>query len=46
MKKIKPKNHAKAKKLICHWTDRTIYLIHYRMLKLDVRHGMIVDKNH
>ena len=43
-KKIKPKNYTKAKKLICDWTDNKNYLIHYRMLKFYVRHGMIVDK--
>ena len=46
MKKIKPKNYTKSKKLICDWTDKKKYLIHYRMLKLDVRLGMIVEKNH
>ena len=43
-KKIKPKNFTKSKKLICDWTDKKKYLIHYRMLKLYVRHGMIVEK--
>ena len=33
MKKIKPKNYTKAKKLICVWTDKKNYLIHYRILK-------------
>ena len=46
MKKIKPKNFTKAEKLICDWTDKKNYLIHYRMLKFHVRHGMIVDKIH
>ena len=46
MKKIKPKNFAKSKKLICDWTDKKNYLIHYRMLKFYVRHGMVVDKIH
>ena len=46
MKKIKPKKYAKSKKLICDWTDKKNYLIHYRMLKLYVRHGMVVDKIH
>ena len=43
MKEIKPKNYTKAKKLICHWTDKK-NLVHYRMLKFYVRHGMIVDE--
>ena len=46
MKKIKPKNYIKAKKLICDWTDKKNFLFHYRMLKLDVRHGMVVDEIH
>ena len=44
MKQIKPKNCAKSKKLICDWTDKKNYLVHYRMLKFYVRHGMVVDK--
>ena len=46
MKKIKPKNYTKAKKLSCDWTDKKKYLLHYRMLKFYVRHGMIVEKIH
>ena len=46
MKKIKPKNYTKSEKLICDWTDKKRYLIHYRMLKFYVRHGMIVEKIH
>ena len=46
MKKIKPENYTKSKKLICDWTDKKKYLIHYRMLKFYVRHGMIVEKIH
>ena len=46
MKKIKPKNYTKSKKLICDWTDKKKYLIRYRMLKFYVRHGMIVEKIH
>ena len=46
MNKIKPKNYTKSKKLICNWSDRKKYLIHYRMLKFYVRHGMIVGKIH
>ena len=44
MNKIKPKNYTKSKKLICDWTDKKKYLIHYRMLRFYVRHGMIVEK--
>ena len=46
MNEIKPKNYTKSKKLICDWTDKKKYLIHYRMLKFYVRHGMIVVKIH
>ena len=46
MKQIKPKTYAKSKKLICDWTDKKSYLVHYRMLKIYVRHGMVVDKIH
>ena len=46
MKQIKPKNYAKSQKIICDWTDKKKYLVHYRMLKFHVRHGMVVDKIH
>ena len=44
MQEIKPENYVKSKKLICDWTDKKNYLVHYRMLKFYVRHGMVVDK--
>ena len=46
MNNNKPKNYTESKKLICDWTDKKKYLIHYRMLKFYVRHGMIVEKIH
>ena len=46
MKSIKPENYTKSKKLICDWIDKKKYLIHYRMLKIYVRHGMVVEKIH
>ena len=46
MNTIKPENYTKSKKLIWDWTDKKKYLIHYRMLKFYVRHGMIVEKIH
>ena len=46
MKKIRPDTYVQCSKLICDWSDKTNYLIHYRMLKFCVRHGMIVDKVH
>ena len=30
--------------MICDWSDKKNYLIHYRMLKCYVRHGMLDDK--
>ena len=45
MKKIKPCNYTRKKNLICDWTDKMKCLIHFRMLKFYVRHGMIVDKS-
>ena len=44
MKKLKQYSYAKYKKSICAWTDKKKYLIHYRMVKFYVRHGMIVKK--
>ena len=46
MNKIKPRNYTKSKKLICEWTDKKKYLIHYRLIKFYVRHGMVVEKIH
>ena len=44
MKRNKPKNYMPAKKLICDWTDKKNFLVHYRMLGFYVRQGMVVDK--
>ena len=46
MKTIKPDTYIQTKKLICDWSDKKNYLVHYRMLKFYIRHGMIVDKVH
>ena len=46
MKKIQPENYTRSKKLICDWSDKKNYLVHYRMLKFFVRNGIIVDKVH
>ena len=43
---MKPNNDLQIKTLICDWTDKRNYLIFYRMLKLYIRHGMIVDRIH
>ena len=46
MKSIKPDTYIQSSKLICDWSDKKNYLVHYRMLKFYIRHGMIVDKVH
>ena len=46
MKEIKLDTYTQTSKLICDWSDKKKYLVHYRMLKFYVRHGMIVDKIH
>ena len=46
MKEIKADNYTSTKKLICDWSDKKNYLVHYRMLKFYIRHGKIVDKVH
>ena len=45
-KEIKHDTYTQTKKLICDWSDKKNSLVHYRMLKFYVRHGMIVDKFH
>ena len=32
--------------MICDWSDKKNYLVHYRMLNIYIGHGMIVDKVH
>ena len=46
MKEIKPDTYIQNKKLICDWSDKKNYLVHYGMLKFYIRHGMVVDKVH
>ena len=46
MKEVVPDTYTQTKKLICDWSDKKNYLVHYRMLKSYVRHGMEVVKNH
>ena len=46
MKTIKPDTYTQTEKLICDWSDKKSYFVHYRMLKFFVRHGMVVDKIH
>ena len=33
MNEIKPDSYTPCKKLICDWTNKKNYLVHYRMLK-------------
>ena len=46
VKEIKPDTYIQASKLICDWSDKKTCLVHYRMLKFYIKHGMIVDKVH
>ena len=46
IKTIEPVTYIQNKKLICDWSDKKKYLVHFRMLKFYVRHGMIVEKVH
>ena len=46
MKTIIPDTYTQNRKLICDWSDKKNYLVHYRMLKFYIRHEMIVDKVH
>ena len=46
MKEIKPDTYIQSSKLICDWSNKKNYLIHYRMLKFYNRHGMVVEKIH
>ena len=46
MKRNKSYTHTQTKKLICDWTDKKKNIVHSRMLKVCVGHGMIFDKVH
>ena len=46
MKTIKPDTYIQTRKMICDWSDKENYLIHYEWLKFCIRHGMVVDKVH
>ena len=39
-----PNTYTQTKNLLCDWTDKTNYLIHYRMLNFFVTYGMLDDK--
>ena len=44
MNDLKPDSYTNKKKLICDPTDKKKNLIHYGMLKIYVRHGMVLEK--
>ena len=46
MKETKPDAYAQTKKLTCDCSDKMKYLVHYRMFKFYIRHGMVIDKVH
>ena len=46
MKEIRPDTYMQSSKLVCDWSDKENYLIHYRLLKFYIRYGMVVDKIH
>ena len=46
MKTIKLDTYTQTSKLICDWSDKRNYSIHYRMLNFYIRHGMEVVKVH
>ena len=46
MKEIKLSTYTETRKLFCDYTYKRYHLIHYRMLKFFIRHGLIVDKIH
>ena len=46
MKDIRPNTYVQSSKLICDWSDKKNYLVHYRMLKFYIRYGLLVDKVH
>ena len=44
MKTNKQDTCTQTKRLICDWSEKKSYLIHYRLLKIHVRHGTIIDE--
>ena len=46
MTSIKPKIYDSHSKLVCDWTDKTRCLVHYRLLKFYVKHGMVIEEVH
>ena len=46
MRENETDTYIQTEKLICDWSDKKNYLVHYRMLKFYIRHEMVVDKVH
>ena len=46
MREVKPDTHTHTKKLIYDWSDMKNYLVHYKMFKFYIRHGMEVENIH
>ena len=46
MKEILPDTYTQTRKLICDWSDKKNFLVHYRMLKFYIRPGMEVEIVH
>ena len=43
---MRPDTYTQNKKTVSDWTDKTKFLIQYVMLKIHVRHGIVVHKVH
>ena len=46
MRSIKPKNYASYSKLVCDWTGKKRYLVHFSLLKFYLRDVMVIKKVH
>ena len=46
MKEIIPDTYTQTRQIICGWSDKKIYLVHYRMLKFYIRHGIEIENVH
>ena len=39
----KPTEYSQCEKVICDWTDKKKYLVHYQLLQFYVRYGRVID---
>ena len=46
IKRIKPDENTQNLKILCDWTDKKKYFIHYSILNFFVSYGMVVDEVH